>query len=138
MERQGRKSFKTPLLDHKDEKGIIKHPFPMNLFLKPWRLSPWFYQVVKFGIVQYVCFSQMPPVSLAPKLFSLKWKLTISLLLQMIIKSLTALTALILEAFGVYCEGEFKWGCGYVEETILTRTVLTYRLTLRNENQFHL
>jgi hypothetical protein len=113
MERQGRKSFKTPLLDHKDEKGIIKHPFPMNLFLKPWRLSPWFYQVVKFGIVQYVCFSQMPPVSLAPKLFSLKWKLTISLLLQMIIKSLTALTALILEAFGVYCEGEFKWGCGY-------------------------
>ncbi|AEE86918.1 organic solute transporter ostalpha protein (DUF300) [Arabidopsis thaliana] len=84
MERQGRKSFKTPLLDHKDEKGIIKHPFPMNLFLKPWRLSPWFYQVVKFGIVQY-----------------------------MIIKSLTALTALILEAFGVYCEGEFKWGCGY-------------------------
>lgn len=56
MERQGRKSFKTPLLDHNDEKGIIKHPFPMNIFLKPWRLSHWFYRVVKFGIVQYVCF----------------------------------------------------------------------------------
>ncbi|KAF2584747.1 hypothetical protein F2Q70_00033667, partial [Brassica cretica] len=85
MQREGRKSFKTPLLvDHTDDKGIIKHPFPMNLFLKPWRLSHWFYQVVKFGIVQY-----------------------------MIIKSLTALTALILEAFGVYCEGEFKWSCGY-------------------------
>ncbi|CDY63486.1 BnaAnng18920D [Brassica napus] len=55
MQRQGRKSFKTPLLlDHNDDKGTIKHPFPMNLFLKPWRLSHWFYQVVKFGIVQYM------------------------------------------------------------------------------------
>ena len=41
------------------------------------------------------------------------FSLTIPLLWQMIIKSLTALTALILEAFGVYCEGEFKWDCGY-------------------------
>ncbi|KAK8625274.1 hypothetical protein V6N13_090149 [Hibiscus sabdariffa] len=31
----------------------------------------------------------------------------------MIIKLLTALLAVILEAFGVYCEGEFRWGCGY-------------------------
>ncbi|XP_010555181.1 PREDICTED: protein LAZ1 isoform X1 [Tarenaya hassleriana] len=84
MERQGRMSFKTPLLDHNDDKGTIKHPFPMNYILKPWRLGRWLYQVVKFGIVQY-----------------------------MLIKSLTALMAVILEAFGVYCEGEFKWGCGY-------------------------
>lgn len=74
MERQGRKTFNTPLLDHSDEKGTIKHPFPMNLFLKPWRLSHWFYQVVKFGIVQYVGFPQMLLVSLAPKVLSLKWK----------------------------------------------------------------
>ncbi|XP_010555194.1 PREDICTED: protein LAZ1 isoform X3 [Tarenaya hassleriana] len=85
MERQGRMSFKTPLLDHNDDKGTIKHPFPMNYILKPWRLGRWLYQVVKFGIVQY-----------------------------MLIKSLTALMAVILEAFGVYCEGEFKWGCGFV------------------------
>ncbi|KAG2244186.1 hypothetical protein Bca52824_093974 [Brassica carinata] len=41
MQRQGRrKSFNTPLLlDHIDDKATIKHPFPMNLFLKPWRLS---------------------------------------------------------------------------------------------------
>ncbi|XP_010531517.1 PREDICTED: protein LAZ1 isoform X2 [Tarenaya hassleriana] len=84
MDRQGRMNFKSPLLDHNDDKGTIKHPFPMNYLLKPWKLGRWFYQVVKFGIVQY-----------------------------MIIKSLTALTAVILEAFGVYCEGEFKWGCGY-------------------------
>lgn len=58
MEREGRKSSKVPLLDHNDEKGTIKHPFPMNYVLKPWRLSHWFYRVVKIGIVQYVCFSQ--------------------------------------------------------------------------------
>ncbi|XAR52396.1 hypothetical protein NMG60_11020468 [Bertholletia excelsa] len=82
MERQGR--AKTPLLDHGIENGTIKHPFPMNYFLKPWKLGRWVYQVIKFGIVQY-----------------------------MIIKAFTAILAVILEAFGVYCEGDFKWGCGY-------------------------
>nr|KJB15949.1 hypothetical protein B456_002G205800 [Gossypium raimondii] len=84
MRRLGRASSKTPLLGHSCEKGTIKHPFPMKYFLKPWKLGRWFYQVVKFGIVQY-----------------------------MIIKILTALLAVILEAFGVYCEGEFNWECGY-------------------------
>ncbi|WVZ21371.1 hypothetical protein V8G54_008693 [Vigna mungo] len=31
----------------------------------------------------------------------------------MLIKAFTAILAVILEAFGVYCEGEFKPGCGY-------------------------
>ncbi|XP_054776420.1 protein LAZ1 isoform X4 [Prosopis cineraria] len=84
MEREGRASSKMPLLEHSSEKGTIKHPFPLNYFLKPWKLGRWFYQIVKFGIVQY-----------------------------MIIKSLSAIIAVILEAFGVYCEGDFKWGCGY-------------------------
>ncbi|KAL1180592.1 hypothetical protein V6Z11_A03G243400 [Gossypium hirsutum] len=84
MERLGYASSLTPLLDLDCDKGTVKHPFPMNYFLKPWKLGQWFYQVIKFGIVQY-----------------------------MIIKLLTALLAVILEAFGVYCEGEFKWGCGY-------------------------
>ncbi|GLT85988.1 hypothetical protein SLE2022_041520 [Rubroshorea leprosula] len=82
MERQGR--AKTPLLGSDSEPGTVKHPFPMNYVLKPWKLGQWFYQVIKIGIVQY-----------------------------MIIKLLTALLALILEAFGVYCEGEFEWNCGY-------------------------
>lgn len=34
--------------------------------------------------------------------------------MQVIIKTLTASLSLILQPFGVYCEGEFKWGCGYV------------------------
>ncbi|CAB4290997.1 unnamed protein product [Prunus armeniaca] len=84
MEREGRASSKTPLLEYSSEKGTVKHPFPMNYILKPWKLGQWFYQIVKFGIVQY-----------------------------MLIKSLSAILAVILEAFGVYCEGEFKWGCGY-------------------------
>ncbi|KAK5774750.1 protein LAZ1 isoform X1 [Gossypium arboreum] len=84
MERLGHASSKTPLLGLDCEKGTVKHPFPVNYILRPWKLGQWFYQVVKFGIVQY-----------------------------MIIKLLTALLSLILEAFGVYCEGEFKWGCGY-------------------------
>ncbi|XP_010242883.1 PREDICTED: protein LAZ1 isoform X2 [Nelumbo nucifera] len=84
MERQGRIGPKTPLLEHGSERGIVKHPFPMNYLLNPWKLGRWFYQVIKFGIVQY-----------------------------MIIKTFSAILAVILEAFQVYCEGEFKWGCGY-------------------------
>ncbi|GMN50086.1 hypothetical protein TIFTF001_019251 [Ficus carica] len=84
MERQGRASSKTPLLEHGLEKGTVKHPFPMNYFVKPWKLGEWFYQIIKFGIVQY-----------------------------MIIKAFSAILAVILEAFGAYCEGEFKLGCGY-------------------------
>lgn len=47
--------MKAPLLDdHGHERGIVKHPFPMNYILKPWKLGQWVYQVIKFGIVQYV------------------------------------------------------------------------------------
>ncbi|CAH9099279.1 unnamed protein product [Cuscuta epithymum] len=86
MEREGQIGSKVPLLeeDGGHERGIIKHPFPTNLFLKPWKLDRWVYEVIKFGIVQY-----------------------------MIIKAFTAILAVILEAFHVYCEGEFKWNCGY-------------------------
>lgn len=83
MDREGRMSSISPLLEGSD-KGIISHPFPMNLFLKPWKLGSWVYQIIKFGIVQY-----------------------------MLIKAVTAILAVILEAFGVYCEGDFKLGCGY-------------------------
>ncbi|KAB1207614.1 hypothetical protein CJ030_MR7G014899 [Morella rubra] len=83
MEREGRASSKMPLLEHGHERGIVKHPFPMKYFLKPWKLGQWFYQIIKIGIIQY-----------------------------MIIKTLSAILAVILEAFGVYCDGEFKWGCG--------------------------
>ncbi|XP_022854457.1 protein LAZ1-like [Olea europaea var. sylvestris] len=89
MKREGRISAKMPLLDHGSERGIVKHPFPMNLILKPWKMGQWVYQVIKFGIVQY-----------------------------MIIKAVTAILAVILEVFGVYCEGDFKWNCGYCVDVL--------------------
>ncbi|XP_031380578.1 protein LAZ1 isoform X1 [Punica granatum] len=85
MERQGRLAGKTPLLDHGSDRGYVKHPFPMNYILNPWKLGLWFYRVIKFGIVQY-----------------------------MLIKALSAVLAVILEALGVYCEGEFDLTCGYI------------------------
>lgn len=84
MKREGGSTPSASLLPNASDKAVIKHPFPMKYFLKPWRLGEWFYLVIKFGIVQY-----------------------------MIIKTLCAILSLLLEAFGVYCEGEFKWNCGY-------------------------
>ncbi|GJY98563.1 organic solute transporter OST-alpha [Tanacetum coccineum] len=84
LEREGRAGLKTPLLEQSSDSGMVKHIFPMNLFLKPWRLGQRVYLIIKIGIVQY-----------------------------MIIKAVTAVLAVILEAFDVYCEGNFKWGCGY-------------------------
>ena len=55
MERQARLSVKAPLLQlSSSDKAIVNHPFPLNYFLKPWKLGRAFYQIVKFGIVQYV------------------------------------------------------------------------------------
>ncbi|CAD5191055.1 protein LAZ1-like isoform X1 [Musa acuminata AAA Group] len=84
LKRQGAASSNTPLSKDAFEKGVIKHPFPMNYILKPWKLGEWFYQIIKIGIVQY-----------------------------MIIKTTTAILAVFLEAFGVYCDGQFTWSCGY-------------------------
>ncbi|XP_072956481.1 protein LAZ1-like isoform X1 [Typha angustifolia] len=83
LEREGGSDSKAPLLQHSG-KGLIHHHFPINYISKPWRMGKSFYQIIKFGIFQY-----------------------------MIIKTLTATSSVFLEAFGVYCDGEFKWGCGY-------------------------
>ncbi|CAN6253838.1 unnamed protein product [Urochloa humidicola] len=84
LKREGGEDSEEPLLHHASEKGVLHHHFPINYILKPWRLGVRFYQIIKFGIFQYV-----------------------------IIKTLTASLSLILQPFGLYCDGEFKWGCGY-------------------------
>ncbi|PKA47817.1 hypothetical protein AXF42_Ash020220 [Apostasia shenzhenica] len=84
MKKQGSSGSNEPLLQHLSEKGVIKHHFPVNYFLRPWRMGEWFYQLIKIGIVQY-----------------------------MIIKTVTAILAVFLEVFDAYCDGEFKWNCGY-------------------------
>lgn len=55
LERQGASCSSASLLQHGSEKGVIKHPFPVNYILRPWKLGKWFYQLIKIGIVQYVC-----------------------------------------------------------------------------------
>ena len=83
----------------------------MNYILKPWPLGEWFYLVIKFGLVQYVCAS-LSFITMALQ-GVVKFKLThFPVLGQMIIKSICAILAVILEALGVYCEGEFKLNCG--------------------------
>ncbi|ONM15008.1 Protein LAZ1 [Zea mays] len=84
LKREGGSGSGQSLLHHTSEKGIIHHHFPVNYVLKPWRLGTRFYLIIKFGIFQYV-----------------------------IIKTLTATLSLLLESFGVYCDGEFNLRCGY-------------------------
>uniref|UniRef100_A0A0D9YW91 Uncharacterized protein n=1 Tax=Oryza glumipatula TaxID=40148 RepID=A0A0D9YW91_9ORYZ len=84
LKREGGGDSEEPLLHGASEKGIIHHHFPVNYILKPWRMGVRFYQIIKFGIFQYV-----------------------------IIKTLTASLSLILQPFGAYCDGEFNLRCGY-------------------------
>lgn len=85
MERQAVAGPRTPLLVHNSGKAAVKHSFPLNYFLKPWDLGKQFYQSFKFGIVQF-----------------------------MILKTLSALFALVLQCWDLYGEGEFRWDRGYI------------------------
>ncbi|KAH7294954.1 hypothetical protein KP509_27G026300 [Ceratopteris richardii] len=85
MERQAVAGPRTPLLIQTAGKAAVKHSFPLNFILKPWYLGKHFYQSFKFGIVQF-----------------------------MILKTLGAMVALILQCWGLYGEGEFKWNRGYL------------------------
>nr|XP_010930624.1 protein LAZ1 homolog 1 isoform X1 [Elaeis guineensis]XP_010930625.1 protein LAZ1 homolog 1 isoform X1 [Elaeis guineensis]XP_010930626.1 protein LAZ1 homolog 1 isoform X1 [Elaeis guineensis]XP_019708556.1 protein LAZ1 homolog 1 isoform X1 [Elaeis guineensis]XP_029122492.1 protein LAZ1 homolog 1 isoform X1 [Elaeis guineensis] len=84
METQAQISSSTALLELEYFDGVVKHPFPLNCFLKHWYLGSDFYYAVKIGIVQY-----------------------------MILKTICALLAILLELFGVYGEGKFQWRYGY-------------------------
>ncbi|MQL88181.1 hypothetical protein Taro_020729 [Colocasia esculenta] len=84
METQVEVTSSSPLLEVAYVKGVVEHPFPLNCLLKDWYLGPHFYQAVKIGIVQY-----------------------------MILKTVCALLAIILELGGVYGEGKFEWKYGY-------------------------
>ncbi|KAI4330975.1 hypothetical protein MLD38_029211 [Melastoma candidum] len=84
MESRSIVTAEMPLLEETYAYGVVEHPFPLNCFIGEWYLGPDFYHAVKVGIVQY-----------------------------MIVKMICALLAMILEAFGVYGEGQFQWNCGY-------------------------
>ncbi|CAN6458536.1 unnamed protein product [Victoria cruziana] len=84
MEGQDTIGSMTPLLDASYADRVVKHPFPLNWFIRHWYLGSDFYQAVKIGIVQY-----------------------------MILKTICAFLAIVLEFFGVYGDGKFDWHYGY-------------------------
>ncbi|KAI5061035.1 hypothetical protein GOP47_0023540 [Adiantum capillus-veneris] len=85
MERQAVSGPRTPLLVQTAGRAAVKHSFPLSYILQPWDLGKQFYQAFKFGIVQF-----------------------------MILKTLGAMVALVLQCWGLYGEGEFKWNRGYL------------------------
>ena len=91
--------------------GVVEHPFPLNCFLRDWNLGADFYHAVKIGIVQYVCTSCIIKTFPYYDFWNLE-ALTETFTVQMILKLICALLAMILQAFGVYGEGKFEWRYG--------------------------
>ncbi|WOL02359.1 hypothetical protein Cni_G11078 [Canna indica] len=99
METSVEVSSSTPLLELEYADGLVRHPFPLNCFIREWYLGSDFYQSVKIGIVQY-----------------------------MILKTVCALLAIILELFGVYGEGKFEWKYGYPYLAVVLNCSQTWAL----------
>ncbi|CAL9190409.1 protein LAZ1 homolog 2-like [Musa acuminata AAA Group] len=89
LENAAREDISEQLLMEEDDEA--QHQHSLNDFVfHPNVLGKDLYTIIKFGIVQY-----------------------------MILKTLCAFLALLLELFGVYREGEFKWYYGYPYVTII-------------------
>ncbi|KAF5176289.1 Laz1-like protein [Thalictrum thalictroides] len=84
LENETRKHLSEPFLGEQDEnQALQRRPFPY-FFRQPHAIGKNLYTIVKFGLVQY-----------------------------MILKTVCAFLAFVLELFGVYGDGEFKWYYGY-------------------------
>ncbi|KAJ1296763.1 hypothetical protein BS78_01G327100 [Paspalum vaginatum] len=84
LENRKREELSAPLLENQDKAQDHNRSRVYNFFCDPNALGESLYTIIKFGLVQY-----------------------------MILKTLCALLALILELFGAYGDGEFKWNYGY-------------------------
>ncbi|KAF3949242.1 hypothetical protein CMV_024869 [Castanea mollissima] len=84
LENKSRKQLGTPLLEEEDENRTVQDRSFSNFFFQPCTLGKDLLAIEKFGLVQY-----------------------------MILKTVCAFLALLLELFGVYGDGEFKWNYGY-------------------------
>ncbi|KAL2327290.1 hypothetical protein Fmac_020717 [Flemingia macrophylla] len=84
LEDQSGEHISKPLLDGLDKNHGIEHRSFCNFFRHPSKLGKDLLAIEKFGLVQY-----------------------------MILKTVCALLAVILEPLGVYGDGEFKWYYGY-------------------------
>lgn len=84
LDEGSQKMLQEQLVRGDEEKGLSHQSSFHNFFCEPSVLGKDLYVIVKFGLVQY-----------------------------MILKTLCAFLALLLEIFGVYGDGEFKWYYGY-------------------------
>ncbi|KAG5549198.1 hypothetical protein RHGRI_014535 [Rhododendron griersonianum] len=84
LEDESEKLLSKSLLEGAEDKPKSEHRTLRNFFLQPCVLGKDLLSIEKFGLVQY-----------------------------MILKTVCAFLALILELFGVYGDGEFKWYYGY-------------------------
>ncbi|OIV98355.1 hypothetical protein TanjilG_16682 [Lupinus angustifolius] len=84
LEEESEESHRKPLLGGSDENHGIQHSSFCNFFCHPCMLGKDLLTIEKFGLVQY-----------------------------MILKTVCAFLALILELCGVYGDGEFKWYYGF-------------------------
>ncbi|TQD93716.1 hypothetical protein C1H46_020720 [Malus baccata] len=86
LENQSEKLLNRPLIEGvADDDHTVPHWSLRNFFVRPSVLGKHLLNIEKFGLVQY-----------------------------MILKTVCAFLALVLELFGVYGDGEFKWYYGYV------------------------
>ncbi|CAN6324955.1 unnamed protein product [Urochloa humidicola] len=84
LENRKREELSEQLLENQDKARAHSRSRVRNFFCDPNALGESLYTIIKFGLVQY-----------------------------MILKTLCAFLALILEPFGAYGDGEFKWNYGY-------------------------
>ncbi|KAG5547007.1 hypothetical protein RHGRI_012887 [Rhododendron griersonianum] len=109
LEDESEKLLSKSLLERAEDKPMSEHRTLRNFFLQPCVLGKDLLTIEKFGLVQYVSARKL---SFFIQHLSLLNSI-ISWIAQMILKTVCAFLALILELFGVYGDGEFKWYYGY-------------------------
>lgn len=99
LEDESRKTLRKPLIvESNEETDTHQKPF-RDFFFRPYTLGEELFTIEKFGLVQY-----------------------------MILKTICALLALVLELFGVYGDGEFKWYYGYPYMAVVLNFSQTWAL----------
>ncbi|XP_039832739.1 protein LAZ1 homolog 2-like isoform X5 [Panicum virgatum] len=99
LENRKREELTEQLLDGQDKAQAQNQSRVRNFFCDPNALGENLYTIIKFGLVQY-----------------------------MILKTLCAFLALILEPFGAYGDGEFKWNYGYPYIAVIINFSQTWAL----------
>ncbi|KAL6878467.1 hypothetical protein ACP4OV_012637 [Aristida adscensionis] len=99
LENRKREELSEQLLESQDKSHSQNRSRLCNFFCDPNALGKNLYTIIKFGLVQY-----------------------------MILKTLCAFLALILELFGAYGDGEFKWDYGYPYIAIVINFSQTWAL----------